>query len=420
DKSLAKDSTWLWAHLDRVMRMVERDKNHPSVIIWSLGNEAGNGINFYKAYLEIKGRDLSRPIQYERAELDWNTDIYCPMYPSIEKIESYVKEKQKRPLIMCEYSHSMGNSTGNLKDYWDVIEKYEQLQGGFIWDWVDQGLAKFNEKGEKFWAYGGDFGPKDVPSDRNFCCNGIVAPDRTPHPALWEVKKVYQYIKFSALNLSEGKLEITNKYDFTNLNEFEFEWELLADGKTILNGKLGEIDLEPNQTKTISIDLSSLKKEADVEYFLNIHAKTKEEINLIPKGHVIASEQFLLPTNESIQVKSSTKFAKLRITDTINQLQINGDDFEINFDKQTGEILSWLYKGNNFLQSSLTTNFWRAPTDNDFGNQMHKRCAVWKNASKIKKLESFEYKSITDDKIKIEVNYFLKDVNSKNKITYTI
>lgn len=169
--------------------MLERDKNHPSVVIWSMGNEAGNGINFEEGYRWIKQRDPSRPIHYERAQLEWNTDIYCPMYARIEHLEKYARSNPARPLILCEYAHSMGNSTGNLQDYWDVIEKYPVLQGGFIWDWVDQGFAKKNDKGELFWAYGGDYGPPGTPSDYNFCCNGLVAPDRTPHPALNEVKK---------------------------------------------------------------------------------------------------------------------------------------------------------------------------------------------------------------------------------------
>jgi len=236
EKSLAKDTLWLDAHLDRNIRMVERDKNHPSIIIWSMGNEGGNGVNFYECYKWIKQRDPSRPIHYERALLDWNTDIYCPMYDGIDGIVNYAKQNLPRPLILCEYSHSMGNSTGNFKDYWDAIESYPNLQGGFIWDWVDQGMAKFNSKGEKFWAFGGDFGPKDVPSDRNFCCNGIVSADRTPHPAYWEVKKVYQFIKIIPVDMSKGIFEVRNKYSFINLDDFELNWEIFDDGISVKKG----------------------------------------------------------------------------------------------------------------------------------------------------------------------------------------
>ena len=209
DVTLADKPEWAAAHLDRMQRMVERDKNHPSVIIWSMGNEAGDGHNFLKGYKWIKGRDDTRPVQYERAEHQTNaperhTDIWCPMYPKIEYLESYAKDaKNDRPLIMCEYAHAMGNSTGNLQDYWDVIEKYPKLQGGLIWDWVDQGLLRTNEDGEKYWTYGGDYGEEGIPSDGNFCINGLVWPDRTPHPGLAEVNKVYQYIGFEPVNLAE-------------------------------------------------------------------------------------------------------------------------------------------------------------------------------------------------------------------------
>ena len=204
DQTLADKPEWLGQHMFRTVRMLERDKNHPSVVIWSLGNEAGDGQNFVATFNWIKERDKTRPVQYERAEKITNsperhTDIWCPMYPAIEELEQYAQNAGKpgydRPLIMCEYAHSMGNSTGNLQDYWDVIEKYDILQGGFIWDWVDQGLLETDEDGEDYYAYGGDYGEPGAPSDGNFCCNGLVGPDRTPHPALDEVKKVYQYVE---------------------------------------------------------------------------------------------------------------------------------------------------------------------------------------------------------------------------------
>ena len=192
DRTLANNPVWLGQHLDRTERMVERDKNHPSVIIWSLGNEAGNGVNFYATYGWIKSRDRSRPVQYERAELEWNTDLFVPMYPTFEELVDYAEHHDDRPLIMCEYAHAMGNSVGNFKDYWDIIHRYDILQGGFIWDWVDQGILTKNAKGRTIFAYGGDFGPPGTPSSSNFCINGVVDPDRRPHPSLWEVKKVYQ------------------------------------------------------------------------------------------------------------------------------------------------------------------------------------------------------------------------------------
>ncbi|MDZ7738021.1 MAG: glycoside hydrolase family 2 TIM barrel-domain containing protein [Bacteroidales bacterium] len=239
DITLADKEEWAAAHLDRAVRMVERDKNHPSVIIWSMGNEAGDGQNFVDIYKWIRKRDNTRPVQYERAEKSTNTpehhtDIWCPMYAGIDYLERYAQDRDSyRPLILCEYAHAMGNSVGNLQDYWDVIEEYPILQGGFIWDWVDQGLLKENEEGEEFWAYGGDFGPEGVPSDGIFCINGLVWPDRSAHPALEEVKKVYQYAGFEMHDAERGILLVENKYAFTGLDRFILRWELLKDGEVV-------------------------------------------------------------------------------------------------------------------------------------------------------------------------------------------
>ena len=278
DETLADKPEWHAAHLDRMARMVERDKNHPSVIIWSMGNEAGDGRNFLDGYKWIKARDITRPVQYERAEKSTNTperhtDIWCPMYARIEEIEAYAKNKNNdRPLIMCEYAHSMGNSTGNLQDYWDVIEKNTKLQGGFIWDWVDQGLLKTSETGEKYWAYGGDYGEEGIRSDGNFCINGLVWPDRTPHPELYEVKKVYQYIDFELADISKGLIKIINKYNFTNLSHFNFAWEIVSDGAVIQSGKFRVPDLEPGMETMVSLPVTGIEQAPGAEYFLNIRA----------------------------------------------------------------------------------------------------------------------------------------------------
>ena len=243
-ESLAKDPAWGQAHLSRVRAMVERDKNHPSVIIWSMGNEAGNGVNFMQSYYWAKTRDTSRPVQYEQAYFNKpNTDIRCPMYAGIDRIVWYAKNKPDRPLILCEYAHAMGNSVGNLQDYWTAIETYPHLQGGFIWDWVDQGLYKQTDGGEEFFAYGGDFG--DKPNDKDFCINGLISPDRKPNPHLWEVKKVYQHIEIRSDNALKDRVVVRNKYHFTNLNEFEADWVLRCDGVEIESGTLGHLDIPP-------------------------------------------------------------------------------------------------------------------------------------------------------------------------------
>jgi len=344
DRTLGNNPLWKKAHLDRTIRMVERDKNHPSIIIWSLGNEAGDGVNFEATYNWIKKRDPSRPIMYERAELGPHTDIYDPMYARIEHLVKYANKPRKRPLIMCEYAHAMGNSVGNLKDYWDVIYRYPQLQGGFIWDWVDQGLLKIID-GKKCWAYGGDYGPKGFPSDRNFCINGLVFPDRKPHPSLWEVKKVYQYILVEAVDLKKGKIRIRNMYDFTNLKQFEIVWKLTADGRNIAQGKIKEIDLPPHQSKIIKLKLPKINPQPGVEYFLNISFKTKTAIELIPKGYEVAWEQFKLPYYKAPEKINLSKFSDLRLIFTQKRAIINGKNFTYTFDRKTGVLESLKYKG---------------------------------------------------------------------------
>ena len=386
DVTLADKPSWAAAHLDRMQRMVERDKNHPSVIIWSMGNEAGDGHNFLNGYKWIKGRDATRPVQYERAEHSTNaperhTDIWCPMYPKIEYIESYAKDsKNDRPLIMCEYAHAMGNSTGNLQDYWDVIEKYPRLQGGFIWDWVDQGLLKTNEDGEKYWTYGGDYGEEGIPSDGNFCLNGLVWPDRTPHPGLAEVNKVYQYIGFDAVNLANGIINIRNKYDFTNLSEFNFEWEVVSDGITLQSGKVSLPDLKPGSVKVVSLPLKKIDPSPGTEYFLNIRALRGDEWNSVPEDHIYASAQFRLPAGgKSIAVKRDD-LAIIQTKTTGSNLEVSSSDLKIVFDLGTGRIGSFSFKGMEMMKKGPEPDFWRPPTDNDYGYNMDKKLGIWKKA----------------------------------------
>jgi len=274
EESLAKDSSWMAAHLFRTENMFERDKNQPSIIIWSLGNEAGNGINFEATYNYLKEMDPTRPVQYEQAHTGDNTDIVCPMYMKMEQMESYASGKSgvgepDRPLIQCEYAHAMGNSVGNLQDYWDLIEKYEVLQGGFIWDWVDQGLLTTNQDGKSFWAYGGDFGPDDVPSDGNFCNNGLVNPDRGVKPTLLEVKKVYQHIGFKAVDLDKGVISVQNKYSFLNLDHFNITWMIRSEGETLQSGSLEGVDLKPGVDKDYSLGYR-IDPESGKEYFLHL------------------------------------------------------------------------------------------------------------------------------------------------------
>jgi len=417
ERTLGNNTEWKEAHLDRMERVVERDKNHPSVIIWSMGNEAGNGVNFEACYNWIHANDSTRPVHYERSGEHWNTDIVCPMYPW-SYLERYGSQVQKRPLIMCEYSHAMGNSNGNLKEYWDIIKRYDHLQGGHIWDWVDQGIAQFDSLGNKYWAFGGDFGPEDVPSDGNFCINGLVSPDRTPHPALWDVKKVYQPVNFEVIPFSANRILIKNEFDFIDLSDFTLEWELRENGGRIKSGivdKLGEIKAETEQQITLS-DLSYETREG-CEYFLNVFLKLKKEANLVEANHIIASEQFALPGKSALA--NSLYKGNVEVTDNKEELILEARKAKYFFNKATGMLSQIEYQGEKLLKESPSVEFWRAPTDNDFGNRMPNRCKVWENAGKELRLINFDLK-VEDSAVFIYADYKHDSTLSEVQIVYKL
>jgi len=416
-QSLAKDEAWKAAHLYRTKNMFERDKNQPSIIIWSLGNEAGNGVNFQATYDYLKSVDNTRPVQYEQAHGKGNTDINCPMYMRIERMERFAIEKADMPLIQCEYAHAMGNSVGNLQDYWDVIEKYDVLQGGFIWDWVDQGLLTKNEDGEEFWAYGGDFGPDTVPSDGNFCNNGLVNPDRAVKPHLLEVKKVYQNIGFDAVNLKNGTISIKNKYSFINLVDFDFIWEIIGDGVVIDNGKLNDIELAPGESINTTIDFT-LQAEPGVEYFLTINAKLKNDWSLVQAGNIMAAGQFLLPVSKNAPRVKSGNFEDLTVDENETTATISGEDFSITFDKKAGLISSFKKGETEFLKSGPVPNFWRAPIDNDFGNGLHKRLRMWRAAGENRDVIDVKVNKTIGNKVKVTYEFDLFDEGNQFVATY--
>ncbi|NOY36431.1 MAG: DUF4981 domain-containing protein [Chlorobi bacterium] len=419
-KSLAKDPEWMDAHIDRIKRMVERDKNHPSVIIWSMGNEAGNGINFTAGIKWIHNRDASRPVHYERAETGPNSDIYCPMYPRIEHLEEYAKSNPKKPLIMCEYAHSMGNSTGNLQDYWDVIEKYPALQGGSIWDWVDQGLVKKDKNGHTFWAYGGDFGPEGTPSDNNFCINGLVNPDRTGHPGLHEVKKVYQNIGIKGTDLSSGKIRISNKNFFTGTENLAFNWEIKSEGKVIASGTLPGTNIPPRENREFTIPLSQEITNSGKETFLNLHVNLAKATLLLPAGYEIASEQLALPVKTTETVKSHNGKEPLNLQESNTWIAVIGDGFQIAFSKKTGLLTAYKFQNKDLIVSGPEPNFWRAPTDNDFGFNMPEKLSVWEKAGPERMLTSFEVTAKTEREIILTAAYSIKETSSRWKTTYSI
>ncbi|MCL1079718.1 DUF4981 domain-containing protein [Parashewanella spongiae] len=375
---IGDELSWLSAHMARVERMVERDKNHPSVIIWSLGNEAGEGRVFEALSHWIKQRDSSRPVQYEPAELADYVDIYAPMYPSIEKIERYAKNNPERPLIMIEYAHAMGNSVGNLQDYWNVIERYPHLQGGFIWDWVDQSLERTNKNGQKFFAYGKDYHPT-MPTDGNFLNNGLVDPNRNPHPHLSEVKKVYQPFSFTDFSYDNNQVNVTlnNKYDFISSAGLSLTWQVQKDGVTIISGRKNALSIPAQQEKSLSIPLS-FAVDPLYEYQLLLILEVDAPQPLLPIGHKIAFEQFLLVSPTANRGAKAPEH-QLKQTDDLWLLNSQGVSYQIS--KTNGWLAQILNKDEKLLIQPLAANFWRAPTDNDLGNGMPKWADIWQDAA---------------------------------------
>jgi beta-galactosidase len=415
-RTLANKPEWLKAHLDRTERMVERDKNHPSILIWSLGNEAGNGWNFYNTYRLAKKMDDTRPVQYERAGHEWNTDLYVPMYATPEAVERYARKKRyKKPLIQCEYAHAMGNSMGGFKEYWDLYEKYDKLQGGFIWDFVDQGI-KTVKNGKEIFAYGGDFGPEDVPSANNFLNNGLVQPDRKPNPHIYEVKHIYQNVKFYANDLSNKKVDIKNWYFFRDLSNYKINWEILADGISVEKGTIEELNVAPQQTKTLNIPFKTAFKNG-VEYFLNLKVILKKEEPLLKAGYEIGHEQFQLtkinlgkPVETDIPLSYKTKG---------DQIRVEGADFNMDFNKSEGTMTSFVYKGTSLIEKGPEVNFWRAPVDNDYGARSQKKYKEWKNLGKSEKVKA-EVKQISKSKVQITFTRSLFEGDAIYTQTFTV
>ena len=412
DKHPAYQPEWFPSQLDRIQRLVERDKNHPSVIIWSLGNECGNGIFFPQAYDWVKERDDSRLVQFEQANEEYNTDVVCPMYPTIDHMKEYASATDKyRPYIMCEYAHAMGNSTGNFTEYWDIVRSSDHMQGGFIWDWVDQGIKTEDDMGT-YWAYGGDLGGLDFQNDENFCANGLVASDRTPHPALEEVKMVYQNIRFN-FDKERETLSVFNEFDFTNLKNYRFNWELLQDGKVIQTEDFS-IAAAPHTSGSAKIKLPRLG--VSTEYLLNVFAYTTTGTDLVPNHHQIAKAQFSL--NQAV-LTSSAKAGKLEVRQTDNQLVFNAGKIRGTFDLKKGTFTS--YSNDSVALEALPKPyFWRAPTDNDFGNAMPEELNIWRNAHSNVTLQSVTVEKQTEEGLPIQVLYQLDDVDLPYALSYLI
>ncbi|WP_346858052.1 glycoside hydrolase family 2 TIM barrel-domain containing protein [uncultured Draconibacterium sp.] len=419
--SLAKNPEWTAAHIDRNMRMVERDKNHPCVIVWSMGNEAGDGEVFTSVYKSIKERDPSRPVHYERAIMGDNTDIFCPQYPSVQALENYAAKHQTKPYISSEYSHAMGNSNGNLVDLWDVFnrDKNDQMQGGYIWDWIDQALVKKADDGTEFWAYGGDFG-ENMPTDYNFVCNGIISADYTPHPAIWEVKYAYQNIKIEQV---ANNFKITNLHDFIDLSDYEICWTTSRDGVPTNSGILDDINLKPGESTSEHINTGiKISFDDPVTHvdFIDFSVKLKSDKAFRKAGFEVAHEQFKFEIEKVSSANEVNTTPPLKLSEIKDKINVSGANFEISVDRLSGTISSYEINGFNLIQKGPQTNFWRPVNDNDKGSQMLNRLGIWREVSREAKPESVEAFQSAENKIYITAKYELEKVKSSQSVVYIL
>ena len=424
EETLAKREDYALAHMERNQRNVQRGFNHPSVIIWSLGNEAGYGPNFEAAYDWIKAEDPSRLVQYEQAGKTGKTDIYCPMYLGYDRCEEYSKDEQyQKPLIQCEYAHAMGNSEGGFKEYWDIIRKYPKYQGGFIWDFVDQSVRWTGKNGKMIYAYGGDFNRFDA-SDLNFCDNGLISPDRVPNPHMYEVGYFYQNIWTNPANIKNGEISIFNEYFFRDLSAYYLEWQLLKNGKIMRSGRVEDLNVGPQQTAKIKLPIGNICSCS--EWLLNVAYKLKNTEGLLTAGHTVAKQQLVLNPYKApnMELKNQTKSNQDIVEPTLKEndqryLIVNGENFRIEFDKTNGYLSKYQINGLDMIKegSYLQPNFWRAPTDNDFGAYLQIRYAVWRNP-KIKLVSMQQY--MANQQAIIEASYELPEVSAKLNLTYVI
>jgi beta-galactosidase len=423
DETLGNDPDWMAAHLARTRRMVERDKNHPSVIVWSLGNEGGNGVNFYATYGWTKGRDPTRPVQYERSQREPNTDLYVPMYAGFQHLIDYAEGDDPRPLIMCEYAHAMGNSLGNFTDYWEIIDRYPKLQGGFIWDWVDQGVLKTDAEGRDFWAYGGDFEPDSVRNDGNFLANGIVLPDRTPNPSYWEVKKVYQPVRVHDVDVAAGVVEVENRYLYRDLSHLTLAWTLLEDGEEVLGGNLVDLEVPPGARRAVTLPLAAVTPNPGSEYHLELSFRQRVDQGLLTRGHEVAWEQVAwpgAPIVSDVPDVPDLDVPDLVLSETGEEVVVTGRRFELRLDRASGRIASWVFDGRELLLSGPEPNFWRPPNDNDFGGGWQTRLGVWKGAGPGFRPDAVEVERLGASEVLIRVSGTVPAGASGYATTYRI
>jgi beta-galactosidase len=401
---LVNQPSWHYAINERIIRMVERDKNHPSIISWSLGNESGCGPIHASAAAWIKDYDPTRFIQYEGAQGNPNDPRYNPegglrsqkwelmanpndpdyvdcisrMYSTVDQLKALSEaEHLKRPIVVCEYAHAMGNSLGNMSDYWDLIRSKPNLMGAYIWDWIDQGILAKNEKGESYYAYGGDFG--DTPNSGNFCLNGIIDSDRTPNPKIQECKYIFQPVAFEIADGEKGLVKVLNRFNFSNLDNYSIRWTLMEDGRIVKEGECGQIDLAPGQEQIIPISSSLAGTNSTSELYLRMSVHETVDRLWCESGFEIAKEQILLREGVSAMGPLSTA-GNISLVDDGDSIAVNGSGFAANVDKRNGELTHYTVAGQDVVARPLRPAFWRPQTDNDRGGaKTHKILAYWKN-----------------------------------------
>lgn len=426
DKTLVKEPTYEKAHLERNESNIKIYKNHPSIIFWSVGNEAGYGPNFEKAYDLVKAYDPSRPCQYEQAGQNGKTDIFCPMYYDYGGCDKYSQGDNPRPLIQCEYAHAMGNSMGGFKEYWDMVRKYPKYQGGFIWDFVDQGLRVKNKQGKTIYAYGGDFGRYPT-SDHNFNCNGIINPDRKPNPHANEVRYYYQNIWATAKDLKAGEVEVYNENFFKSLDDVELQWTLESEGKVLANGR-SALDIPAQQKRVVKLDGYSLPADVKGEVVLNLDFVLKKAEPMLDAGYAVAREQFVVnpytfPTMESVLAVTSGKYdtRKVEKEEKVAWVTLSAGNTSVTFNHWNGWIDYLDVDGKPMLEEgyAITPDFWRAPTDNDYGAGTQRKLHAWKNPEM--KMKSFKVVENEGKAEKgVEVVYDMPSVEATLTMTYTL
>jgi len=411
---------WHAQHMDRIMRLIERDKNHASVIFWSLGNEASNGKAFFDMYDWAKGRDKNRPVQYEQAyQRDRNTDIICHMYPSWDSMLRDAKRDLGRPYIMCEYAHAMGNSMGNFQDYWDLMRSSKNMQGGFIWEWYNHGYPAKDEQGRSYWAYGGDLGGYNRMNDDNFCMDGMISPDQKYIPHTSIVKKVYQNIIFEAKDLKNGVITVINDFKFTGIStkNYTFKWVLLKNGENSAEGFF-DVTAKADSRQDVKLKLPALEQKPGVEYFLQLYAYTKQASELIPAGFEAAKGEMAFETNNYFVEENAE--GSLVTEEKDNNLVVKSGDVEYVFSLRDGQMLNNVKnEGSNVFYELPRLNFWRAPTDNDFGAGDQYKLRLWDAASH--NLTS-KYKGLEKQNSTVTVKYEVKPrgVEAKVDLIYTV